>query len=125
MNNPGNIRKSNDKWVGLSEDQPDSSFFKFDSMAYGYRAMIKLLKNYSKIYGCKTVSDYICRWAPPTENNTDSYVKAVCNKTGMQPSDILSTEDKEEMCNFVVAMAEVESGIPMDKKFAIMGYSLL
>ena len=45
-NNPGNIRKTGDKWQGLSTTQTDDSFFQFTDAKYGIRAMAKLLKNY-------------------------------------------------------------------------------
>lgn len=34
-------------------------------MAYGYRALIKLLQNYRRVNGCRTIADFINRWAPP------------------------------------------------------------
>lgn len=66
-NNPGNIRNSKTVWQGEIVPSTDRSFKQFKTMAYGYRAMIKLLQNYRKLNGCRTISDFINRWAPPVE----------------------------------------------------------
>ena len=49
--NPGNIRRNNTKWQGLREVQTDHSFFQFESMEWGYRAMLRTLQNYQRIHG--------------------------------------------------------------------------
>ena len=49
-------------------------------MAYGYRALIKLLQNYRRVNGCRTIADFINRWAPPVENNTSGYISRVCRE---------------------------------------------
>lgn len=64
-NNPGNIRLSRTLWQGEVHPSQDRSFCQFKSMAYGYRALIKLLQNYRRLNGCRTVADFINRWAPP------------------------------------------------------------
>lgn len=76
-NNPGNIRKSADKWQGLRAEQTDSAFFQFTEAKYGVRALGKVLLNYRAKYGLSNVRDLINRWAPPVENNTSSYVAQV------------------------------------------------
>lgn len=84
-NNPGNIRKSGDKWAGLAAEQPDTAFFTFVSPEYGIRAMARILLNYSANYGLNTVRGIINRWAPPTENDTSAYVAHVASKLGVSP----------------------------------------
>nr|WP_245531206.1 hypothetical protein [Bacteroides coprosuis] len=59
--NPGNIRRNNTKWQGLREVQTDHSFFQFESMEWGYRAMLRTLQNYQRIHGLKTLSEMIYR----------------------------------------------------------------
>lgn len=76
-NNPGNIRKSADKWQGLAAEQSDPAFFIFKEPKYGVRALGKILQTYRNKYGLQTVRDIIARWAPPNENNTTSYVNSV------------------------------------------------
>ena len=81
-NNPGNIRKG-EKWKGLSEHQTDSSFCIFVSPEYGIRALVKILLTYYKKYKLNTVKKIISRYAPPSENETESYIKSVANQLGV------------------------------------------
>lgn len=84
-NNPGNIRKSADKWQGLAPLQDDPAFFKFTEPKWGVRAIGKILLNYEKRYSLRTVRDLISRWAPPVENLTESYVNTVARALSVQP----------------------------------------
>jgi len=84
-NNPGNIRKSTDKWQGLALVQDDPAFFIFTEPKYGIRAIGKILSNYERKYSLRTVRDLISRWAPPVENLTESYVNAVARAVGVAP----------------------------------------
>ena len=79
-NNPGNIRLSRTVWQGEIRPSRDRSFCQFRTMAYGYRALIKLLQNYRRNNGCRTIADFINRWAPPVENNTSGYISRVCRE---------------------------------------------
>ena len=85
-NNPLNIRKSADKWQGLSTLQEDREFFKFVSMEYGWRAAFVILcRTYYGKYKLKTIRDIVTRWAPPKENNTPAYIRHVSDYTGIGP----------------------------------------
>ncbi|WP_340615218.1 structural protein, partial [Xenorhabdus thailandensis] len=81
-NNPGNIRHG-DKWRGLRDIQTDKSFCQFVSPEYGIRAMLKILRNYVKLYGDNTIRQFITRWAPPSENDTESYITYVSRTVGI------------------------------------------
>lgn len=109
--NPGNIRKSADKWRGLSARQNDPAFFQFDSMIYGVRAIVMILRNYSAKYGIDTVAGLINRWAPSSENNTSAYVRAVAGYVGAQPDDRLDLWDDETIAMLVRAIIRHENGI--------------
>lgn len=74
-NNPGNIRKDGTHWKGEVEPSRDAAFKQFESMAWGYRAMFKCLNTYSRKYGLDTIRKMISRWAPPSENDTDAYIR--------------------------------------------------
>lgn len=124
-NNFGNIRRSKDKWKGLCSEQTDPEFFQFISPAYGYRALLKLLINYNKLYGCKTIRDYISRWAPPIENDTESYIMAVCKMMGVGSTYELNVEDKSEMCKMAAAISKVENGVPATMSDIYAGWDLL
>lgn len=78
-NNPANIRKSFTKWLGLvsPEKCKDSSFCEFTSMEFGIRAFLILCRTYRQKYGISSVTGFIHRFAPPSENQTDKYVSFV------------------------------------------------
>lgn len=86
-NNPGNIRRSADKWQGLSPTQSDAAFFQFIAPQWGVRAMAKILLTYRSKYGLETVRDIINRWAPPIENNTSAYVSSVSAALSVKPDE--------------------------------------
>lgn len=76
-NNPANIRRSADKWVGLSSVQADKAFFQFTNMTYGIRALIVTLHTYVYKYDLHTIDQIIKRFAPPVENQTDAYIHTI------------------------------------------------
>ncbi len=79
-NNPGNIR-TGDKWQGLT-GVDDAGFCIFDTPEHGIRALAKVLIAYQVKHGLRTISDMICRWAPPVENDTPAYIMSVCQAVG-------------------------------------------
>lgn len=79
-NNPGNIRRSADKWQGLAKFQKDPDFFTFESPLWGLRAIARILINYYDKYDCDTVVKIVSRWAPETENDTRAYAHFVAQR---------------------------------------------
>jgi len=113
-NNPLNIRRSGSKWKGLSKQQTDKAFCQFDEMKYGWRAAFYLLcYTYWKVWGCNSVRTIISRWAPDNENNTESYIKRVCELTGLAPSEPIGdpTQHADNWLKLGWAMAIVENGL--------------
>lgn len=53
----------------------------FDRLSSSLRAAAILLRHYGPMHGCKTVTEYIATWAPPSENDTASYIADVCART--------------------------------------------
>jgi hypothetical protein len=96
-NNFGNLRITKDKWQGLREEQTDPEFFQFKSPKWGYRALIRTLQNYRKLHNCRTISDFINRWAPPCENNTSGYINRVWSTSGKHFS-LLIKEIATNLC---------------------------
>lgn len=91
-NNPGNIRVGQ-HWQGLMDpiemnmaQQMERSFCVFQSPAWGFRAMAEIFSTYVARGEAKTYADAVKRWAPPNENNTNSYVEAVCDYCGASPN---------------------------------------
>lgn len=110
--NPGNIRIGRDVWAGQIFPGSDKEFCQFRTMAYGYRALLKLLRNYNRYHGCRTISDYIRRWAPPTENNTSAYLRSVCLDMQVPDSYVPDINHEDTMCALAAAISRVENGIP-------------
>ena len=119
-NNPLNIRHSKDRWEGARVQQTDKSFVQFETMAYGYRAAWKVMESYWKYFHdlpkAFNVRNIIFRWAPPTENDTENYIRTVLLLTGLggnenfaQPSRGMNYERLELLLR---AMTTMECGIP-------------
>lgn len=109
--NPGNIRRSNTLYVGEVMPSRDPQFKEFLSMAYGYRAMFVLLDCYRRRYGLTTITTMLQRYAPPTENFTDGYIRFVATDTGIDPNEAIDTRSAKDMIPIVAAMSKIENGI--------------
>jgi hypothetical protein len=103
-NNPGNIRLSKDKWQGLAPSQPDKEFFTFENPVYGIRAIARLLIKYQDDYSLHTVREFISRWAPASENNTEAYVMRVAERTGFDADQPLDLHQHEYLKPLVIAI---------------------
>lgn len=123
--NPGNIRITKDKWQGLRPVQEDPAFFQFTEMKWGYRALIRTLQNYRKRHGCKTIGDFIRRWAPSNENNTSGYISRVCKEMQVPDSFVPDVYDEGTMCAFAAAISQVENGVPAVMEDVEAGWELL
>lgn len=123
--NPGNIRITKDKWKGLRPEQMDSSFFQFESMPWGYRALLRTLQNYRKRHNCITIADFIRRWAPPVENHTGNYIRRVCQDLQVPETYIPDVMDRETMCAMAAAISYVENGVPAIMDDIYKGWELL
>lgn len=123
-NNPGNIRINNDLYQGEVRPSRDNEFKQFKTMAYGYRAIYRTLLTYYRIYRLETIRQMISRWAPPEENKTDAYIKAVSDYAGI-PADDLISFDREQMIRIVAGMSKVENGRIANMSDLIAGWNLL
>ena len=73
--NPGNIRQSAVRYKGEVRPSRDPAFKQFESMPWGYRAIFILLDTYRIRHGLETIRGMISRWAPPSENHTEIYIR--------------------------------------------------
>ncbi|EPY2885294.1 lytic transglycosylase domain-containing protein [Salmonella enterica subsp. enterica serovar Ouakam] len=101
-NNPGNIRGSS----GLG------GFSGYSSEQEGWEAMSNQLMRYfnGQTTGRKlrTVKDIISTWAPPSENDTGSYIKQVSDYMGVGANDQINLADPNVMAKLRTAMARHE-----------------
>lgn len=111
-NNPGNIRRSAVRYKGECAEGDGDGFRRFESMAYGYRAMFMLLHTYALRYGCRTIEAMISRYAPPSENDTAAYIRRVSRSVGIDARTAVDTTDGTVMPRIVGAMSAVENGTP-------------
>ena len=134
-NNPLNIRHSADQWQGACEEQKDKSFVQFKSKAYGYRAAWKTLQSYYNRFCMKsqpfTVRNIIGRWAPPKENDTESYIRSVLSLSGIGGKENLLPPENVDcyyrLSKLLEAMTCMECGIRMnqvDSEAIFQGYKL-
>lgn len=104
-NNPGNIDRNATKWQGMAADQSgDPRFVVFKTPQAGIRALAKTLMTYEKVHKLNTVRKIINRWAPPVENNTSAYVRAVSKAIGVEPDEVIDVDEMAVMKPLVVAI---------------------
>ena len=109
--NPGNIRRSRDRWRGLAPLQLDPEFCVFEAPVWGIRAMAVILRNYQRRHGLRTVAQIIGRWAPPTENHTSAYVSAVAKAVGLSPRAVVDLKDRAKLHALIAAIIHHENGM--------------
>lgn len=122
--NPGNIRRSRVRYRGEVSPSRDPDFKQFETLAWGYRAIFVLLDTYRIRYGLETLRGMISRWAPPSENHTDAYIRAVAADTGIGPDEPLDTHDPSMMIPVAAAISRVENGAPADPQQVAAGWDL-
>ena len=110
-NNPGNIRRSKVRYKGEVRPSRDPDFKEFSTMAYGYRAVFVLLDTYRSRYGLTTIRQMLNRYAPPTENFTEGYVRFVADYAGVMPDEVIGTRSEKDMIPIVAAMSKIENGV--------------
>ena len=128
-NNPLNISKvPGTHWRaevlpqrGSGEGAGDRLFVQFESLEYGIRAAFCILETYRRKYKAVCIEDIINRWAPPSENDTEKYIKNVCLWTGLGGLQRLTEEDWPKL---VLAMARQECGALLSEEIINRGYEL-
>ena len=123
-NNPGNIRRSRVRYKGEVRPSRDPDFKEFSTMAYGYRAVFVLLDTYRSRYGLTTIRQMLNRYAPPTENFTEGYVRFVADYSGVMPDEVIDTRSEKDMIPIVAAMSKIENGVAANIEDVERGWEL-
>ena len=123
-NNPGNIRRGNFRYKGEKVECSDLEFRQFEGVEWGYRAMFVLLHTYEVKHSCRTLRQMINRYAPPSENFTEGYIRRVVYSTHLSPDEAISTLNGAVMTAVVAAMSEVENGVKADMSAVWCGWNL-
>lgn len=111
-NNPLNLREGADDltvWKGEHAQDLDKSFEEFTDPEYGIRAGARVLINYQKRHGLNTVHEIINRFAPPSENDTNSYAEHVAQAIGVGIHDPINVED--HLYTMIKTMIVHENGV--------------
>lgn len=119
-NNPGNIRKSKDQWEGATGD--DGEFVTFDSPESGARAMAKNLMSYGR-QGYDSIEKILNRYAPPSENDTQSYIDSIVSATGIPATQSIDLTDPDTLVSLTQAMSFHETGHRYDPSVFQQGVS--
>lgn len=122
--NPGNIRRSRVHYLGEVQPSRDAEFKQFASMSYGYRAMFVLLDSYARRYNLRTIGSMLNRYAPPSENFTEGYIRFVAQRSGIAADEPLDTRSERDMVPIVAAMSEIENGVKPRMEEVVEGWSL-
>lgn len=114
-NNPLNLRKSNNNWVGKIEPSKDKAFEQFLTMEHGIRAAMKniaTIVNRRKKNGKETrISDLIHVWAPNSDgNNETAYLVVVLKKAKFSCDEQIDLKQRNQITRLCWAMAIVECG---------------
>lgn len=120
-NNPLNIRRG-EQWSGLVAKPTDPQFCQFLNMTWGYRAAVKVMKSYARLFAQQgtpwTIDNILHRWAPSHENNTDAYLARVLTLMGRDSADdvrlppIYTKPGQRQLALMMAAMTCVECGCP-------------
>jgi len=122
-NNPLNIRNSSDLFQGEIRPSGDKAFKQFRTPAYGYRAAFVTLATYLG-RGWDTVEKIVQHWAPPAENDTNSYIRTIEKLSGINRTKILTADSGEDYIKIVIAMSLMENGVNADPEAVRSGFNM-
>lgn len=125
-NNPLNLRKSNNNWLGKVVNGDDPAFEQFMDIRFGIRAaMINARTICRRQYPC-TIESLIYTWAPPSDgNNSKAYVDAVCKRANLGRNYVVSWKERDKFIALIRAMAVVECGEPIKFQLFEDAYEML
>lgn len=124
-NNPLNIRRSEQRFVGEVEST-DRAFKQFQSIEYGFRAALVIIRTYMTRYGIDTAEGIVARWAPPCENSTFRYQQFVLAEAGIYIRNRqIAFSERELLCRVVAAMAVYECGCRFNIETIYKAYAML
>lgn len=110
-NNPGNIRyREQDKWQGLADSPEVNGFCNFVGPCFGVRTIARQLIANQDRHNCHTIRDHITRYAPPSENKTETYIVNVSAWTGISQSLDIDVHSYDVAYPLVRAIIRQEQG---------------
>jgi len=113
-NNAGNIKDFGIDWRGRDKNY-SGDFVRFLSPVWGFRALAKLLINYQEKHNLNTIAEIMSRYAPDTENPTNSYIEYIEKKLGHDKNDYLLV--RPNLPIILDAIGRFETGPTYDSYF--------
>lgn len=117
-NNPGNLDFHPDihyqGQLGIEEipagltEKP--RFARFDTPTNGIRALARCLLVYQKFHQLNTIREFVARFAPGAENNTEAYIADVCKHVGCDADTPLPLSDTTTLITLTKAFILHENG---------------
>jgi len=109
LNNPGNIRVGAGKFLG--EIPSTGAFRNFSSLAYGYRAIMRIFLSY-RSKGFNTLRKALYRYAPPSDSNpTLDYVNYIAKALSFPAdADLSPILDSTRITELAKAISTFEQG---------------
>ena len=105
-NNIFNIRATRGgQWKG--QIGTNKGFAEFETQEYGIRAWLVLMRTYRRKYRCRTIRSIVTRFAPPSENSTEQYIRH-CAKY-VTKNDYVVLDSSLDYARLGVAMARMET----------------
>lgn len=100
-NNPGNLKFNNQIYA----TKGDGGFAKFDTSLRGYKELLRQIRiDQNRDY---SLTEFISKYAPPSENNTRIYIQRVANNLKITPSTNISDINTRDLAS---EMMMFESG---------------
>lgn len=128
-NNPLNIRKSSNNWLGKVTQNTDGCFEQFTTIEYGLRAAFLNIRTIVRRRQAQnmttTVAQLVRTWAPASDgNNEAAYCHTIFENSGIRSSAEVDIANKDFMCRLVLAMCCVEVGSEIPLKTIAVAYCL-
>jgi hypothetical protein len=100
-NNPGNLRT----WGNAPRSD---GYAVFPTMEAGLSAAVQNLVAQQTKHGLNTISGIITKWAPPSENNTASYISDLSKRTGFAADQPLNLKDPKVVAPLISGIVRHE-----------------
>ena len=94
----------------MAAEQTDPTFCIFDEAVMGIRALMSILLTYRFTHNKKNIDSIIRRWAPPSENDTEAYIKFVAKRMEIEPMAMIDNSI-EAYLPLVKSIIQMENGM--------------
>ncbi len=111
-NNVFGLRNGKPAYLWRGQIDNDDPFCSFVDVEHATRAAIITLQH--RFYQGKTIEEVLLAYAPPVENNTESYIQRVQREALISRNDTLSEDNLPKL---LVVIAKVESGTYLTEEF--------